>query len=331
VLFAGTLQGHLLVSRDAGIHWRHLWQLPGGVLALAVAAEGRLLHAGTNHGLVWRSTDGGRHWQQVNTHWAQTTRVPALAVEPQHPATVYAGTDNGLFRTLSGGRHWTRLVMPRPLPTPRHRAIEPVFSLAVAAHAPPAVWAGTWRPRTQGPHAAGPALYRSSDGGLTWTPGVLGVPASGSGIYVLALASPAMQPRVLYVGTQSGVYTLRETSPQTWARRGAILLAGQAVYALAVSPDAAQTLYMGTANGLSVARGGRPPALGRLVPADRRRVGVRVICVDPLHPQWAYAATDKGLLRTTDSGAHWTYWTCPLTACTGADVTSLAVAVTAPH
>jgi hypothetical protein len=162
---------------------------------------------------------------------------------------------------------------------------------------------------------------------------VLGVPPARSGVYVLALAASPAQAQTLYVGTHSGVYTVRETSPTRWAGRGAVLLGGRSVYALAVSrgPAGTSTLYAGTDNEVYVSRGGRTPFLGRIVPADHRRVGVRVVLSDPLHPLWAYAATDKGLLRTTDGGVHWGFWDCTLPWCTGADVTSLALVVAAPR
>jgi hypothetical protein len=99
------------------------------------------------------------------------------------------------------------------------------------------------------------------------------------------------------------------------------------VYALAVSAGTARTLYVGTATGVYVARGSSTPVRGRVVPADQRRLGVRVLLGDPLQAHWAYAATDKGVLRTSDGGLHWRFWTCHGPGCTRADVTSLALAV----
>jgi photosystem II stability/assembly factor-like uncharacterized protein len=327
VLFAGTMQGDLLMSADAGTHWRHLWKSPGGLIALAVAAEGRVLYAGTNHARVWRSADGGRHWRQVNGRWPHVTRVQALAVHPRNANIVYAGTDDGLYRSATGGMPWARLVLPRTARARRSPAIQPVFSIVFDGQTPPNAWAGTWSPPAQGAGAAAPALYQSVDRGQTWRPLPAGLPPARSGVYVVALAPSPAPSRELSIGTSSGVYTLRETNARTWGRRGDVVLGGTTVYALAVGVGTAGTLYVGTASGVYVVRDRSSPVRGLVVPADQRRLGVRVLLGDPLRARWAYAATDKGVLRTTDGGLHWRFWTCRVPGCTRADVTSLALAV----
>jgi photosystem II stability/assembly factor-like uncharacterized protein len=53
---------------------------------------------------ILKSTDGGRSWSSVDS--GLTAPVRALLIDPQTPATLYAGTDVGVFRSFDGGVSW---------------------------------------------------------------------------------------------------------------------------------------------------------------------------------------------------------------------------------
>ena len=56
---------------------------------------------------MFKSTDGGGHWSAANTGLT-TMCVNALAIDPQTPSTLYAGTvDAGVFKSTDGGGHWS--------------------------------------------------------------------------------------------------------------------------------------------------------------------------------------------------------------------------------
>jgi hypothetical protein len=85
----------------------------GTIGALAVSdANTNLLFigfAGFGMSHVWRSTDGGVHWQ--NASGAAGTTLPdipvnALVIDPDNSDAVYAATDIGVFRTRDGGTTW---------------------------------------------------------------------------------------------------------------------------------------------------------------------------------------------------------------------------------
>ena len=58
---------------------------------------------------VYKSTDGGAHWTASNIDPAVFV-VTVVAVDPQTPTTVYAGTSGfdvwGVFKSVDGGIHW---------------------------------------------------------------------------------------------------------------------------------------------------------------------------------------------------------------------------------
>lgn len=86
----------------------------------------RLMYAGTGEGLmptlprldgspgvgIYKSIDGGETWQHLpsTVSWADDARrfVNRLAVHPDNPDIVIAATDDGIWRTTSGGDQWTK-------------------------------------------------------------------------------------------------------------------------------------------------------------------------------------------------------------------------------
>ena len=85
-----------------------------------VAALGHQWSANAERG-VFRTTDGGRHWDHV-LRIDDSTGVDDIAMDPSDPQILYAwgwtieaGTSGGLFKTTNGGRTWRRITggLPR--------------------------------------------------------------------------------------------------------------------------------------------------------------------------------------------------------------------------
>jgi hypothetical protein len=58
-------------------------------------------------GGLWKSIDGGASWR--NLFPTSPTNVYTLAIDPQSPSTIYAGTESGLARSTDGGENWTMI------------------------------------------------------------------------------------------------------------------------------------------------------------------------------------------------------------------------------
>jgi hypothetical protein len=58
---------------------------------------------------VFKSTDGGANWATANTGLNNTSSVPALAIDPTTPTTLYAGTNSGVFKSTDGGATWAAI------------------------------------------------------------------------------------------------------------------------------------------------------------------------------------------------------------------------------
>lgn len=143
------------------------------------------------------------------------TQVHALATGPTGTDLVFAATSNGVFRSSDRGSTW------------RPHGLEDldVRSLAVAASDPERVYAGV-RP---------PGVYRSDDGGMTWTAceafqSIRGrrlwrSPASSPfTAYVQGLAVSSTDPDLVVAGIEFGAVVRSTDGGDTWSnhRRKAI-------------------------------------------------------------------------------------------------------------
>ena len=123
VIYAGTDDGNLHVTRDDGRHWNNLTKLLPGpqdrfinrVLpshhdaATAYAAYGRYLEANDFTPYLFKTTDYGQTWKSVAGDLPKMAVVKGLAEHPRNPNLLFAGVHNGAFVTIDGGKHWTRL------------------------------------------------------------------------------------------------------------------------------------------------------------------------------------------------------------------------------
>ena len=119
-----------------------------------------VMFAGAGH---WTTKSGDRYrgglfrraideesWQAVTSGLPDNVEVRAFLVHPQKPDVIYAGTQDGPYRSTDKGRSWERLGFPQ------RGAV--VWSLAFHPTNPEVMYAGT----------APVTIYRSVDGGDNW-------------------------------------------------------------------------------------------------------------------------------------------------------------------
>jgi hypothetical protein len=88
------------------------WQQTGGpeggqITALAVDPNNsQTLYAGTNHGRIFKTINGGTSWSAVNTGLTNPGYITRLAITPSNSQIIYAVT-GGLFKSVNGGAFWS--------------------------------------------------------------------------------------------------------------------------------------------------------------------------------------------------------------------------------
>lgn len=123
LLWAGTDDGKLWRSDDDGEHWTDLTaQLPAAsrgqwlsrIEASPHDAQTAFLaldahRSGDFAPRAWRTTDGGRTWQDIASDLPKDGPVKVVRQDLVNPALLYVGTEFGLFVSLDSGAHWLKL------------------------------------------------------------------------------------------------------------------------------------------------------------------------------------------------------------------------------
>jgi photosystem II stability/assembly factor-like uncharacterized protein len=155
-VYVGTRQGDIYRSSSGGDAdtWSLLANVGGRVRSLVLSPQflvDRVIFVSTVNG-IFKSVDAGVNWQRTGP-----AGISMLAISSDYSSdgTVFAGTDSGVFVTRDEGAAWTELVTP-PLSTSTDVeaiAVSPTYG---ADH-------------TVLVSVLGKGLYRSTDGGMTFT------------------------------------------------------------------------------------------------------------------------------------------------------------------
>ncbi len=146
--------------------------------------------------------------------------INVVALDPLSPATIYAGTAGGIFRSTNGGGAWRSLVNLF------------VKSMALAPDAS-IFYAGT-----RG------GVYRSANHGANWLVANTGL----ANFSVNALVLDPANPKTVYAGTGHGIFkSINAGTNWVSVTNG---LTALIINALAIDPATPSTIYAGTINGL---------------------------------------------------------------------------------
>ncbi|NNC74038.1 MAG: hypothetical protein HKN93_00870, partial [Acidimicrobiia bacterium] len=219
------LDGAVFGSSDNGGAWTELGTgLPDDSVATLVTLPGAgdVLRAGTWGGGVWAWDGSGPGWGEWNTGMPATyLRVNSLVLN-EPTSTLYAAMDSyGIYTTGTASVNWQAATAGLP-----HLEMR---ALAVFPGDPPVLYAGgsysSWKNDYGG-------VYRSADGGATWTGAGLAEAWIGT---VEALVIHPSDSDVVYAGTSAGVFKTIDAGAN-WSQVGTFGSVS-ALYLDPVSPD----------------------------------------------------------------------------------------------
>ena len=268
------------------LRWRYIGPEGNRTDAVAgVPGDPLVFYAGAASGGIWKTTDGGIHWEPIFDD-QPVSSIGSLAVAPSDPNVVWAGTGEpfirshisvgeGIFKSTDAGKTWTRMGLEKTGRIARV-IIHPTDPNTVIACA-----LG---------HAYGPqperGVFRTTDGGKTWERTLFVDERTGCS----DLAIDPSNPRILFAG-------MWQLEIHTWGRES-----GGAGSGLFTSRDGGATWTRLSGRGLPAKPVGKVAvAIARSNP---NRVYTLIETGDgiPLNGQ----ETDKGQIwRTDDGGASW--------------------------
>jgi len=315
------------VERAVAAKWTAVGPNGGAVRTLAAApAPSRTLYAGTAGGF-YVSTDAGATWILQARQIGQQP-IDAIAVDPVHPQTLYAGTPReGVWKSTDGGASWNPANHGLPALGVHRLAIDPVRSAVLYAsqtNVPSGLFKTTdggnsWKRATQGLDddriegiAIDPAstsvlyvaerengLFKSTDAGATWHHPV--TPFAGA-VRVEARREPAGSGGSTFL---FAVATATMTEPEAIFRSAD---GGATWVDVTPGPTALSTDYplaFGP-GGMLYTNGAKSADLGdHWMATTKVGPGVNALLVDLSAAQTLYAAGNSGVSKSVDGAGSW--------------------------
>jgi photosystem II stability/assembly factor-like uncharacterized protein len=186
VFYFGSTGGGVWKTTDGGQYWENIsdgFFKRASVGAIAVAeSDPNVIYVGmgettirgnVSHGDgVYRSTDGGQTWTHLGLE--DTRHIGKIRIHPHDPELLYVAAlghahgpnrQRGVFRSRDGGKTWEHILFLNEEVGSHDIALDP--------HNPRILYAALWRarrlPHTLNSGGEGCGLYKSTDGGETWT------------------------------------------------------------------------------------------------------------------------------------------------------------------
>ncbi|MGH9449017.1 MAG: WD40/YVTN/BNR-like repeat-containing protein [Terriglobia bacterium] len=335
LFYFGGVDGGVWKTTDAGRVWRPLWthEPVASIGALAVApSDPKIIYAGTGEADirsdismgdgVYKSVDAGKTWRNVGLQG--TRHIGKILVDPKNANVVLVAAlghaygpnpERGVFRSTDGGHTWEKVLYKDENTGAIDLCFDPansqvVYAALYSAHRVP--WS-TYAP-AEGP---GSGIYKSSNGGVTWTrlAGIKGtagrgLPTGPMGRIGLAVGYGKDGSRVyalIEARKQGGLYR-SDDAGVTWRRVSKdprITERGWYFGNVIVDPHEADIVYVADVSLYRSTDGGRTFTAFKGAPGGD---DYHALWIDPMNSHRMVLCSDQGTVVTVDGGKTWTSW-----------------------
>jgi photosystem II stability/assembly factor-like uncharacterized protein len=233
--YFGATGGGVWKTTDAGSNWKNIsdkyFGSTIGAVAVAPGDEDRVyvgegentIRGNVSEGLggMWRSDDGGRTWKNIGLKDGR--HIVRIVVHPKDPNTVWVAVlghafgpneTRGVYKTTDGGKTWKRTLFVNN----QSGAVD----LVMEPGNPSVFYAGTWRmirtPFSMESGGEGSGLWKSTDGGETWTniSAKKGLPKGVWGIVGVAVAPSNPDKLYALIENANGGMFASSDGGETW-------------------------------------------------------------------------------------------------------------------
>ena len=260
---------------------------------------------------VYKSADGGKSWENMGLK--ESRQIGGIVIDPRNSDVVFVaaegsawgpGGDRGLYKTTNGGTTWEKVLDVSENTGINNVVMDPVN---------PDMMYATSEQRRRHVHTkigGGPesAVYRSFDGGATWTKSMSGLPSVDIGGMGIAV-SPA-DHNVVYLIVEAaedkGGFFRSTDRGASWTKMSDHHSSGQYYNEIYCDPLDVDRVYSMETYSKYTDDGGKTwHNLGR----DGRHVDDHALWIDPDDTRHLLIGGDGGVYETFDAGASWLFKT----------------------
>lgn len=325
IYYIGADGGGVWKTNDGGVTWKPIFdgQLAPSIGALAVApSKPNIIYVGTGVNTVYgdvtygngvyRSTNGGETWQHLGLE--DTQHIARVIVDPRNPEVVLVAAlghaygsneERGVFRSTDGGKNWKKVLFKDNTTGAVDLCFEPGNPNVVYA----TLWHATWKPDVKDqPFEPGSGLYKSKDGGVTWTQITgNGLPAVNWGRAGVAVAPGARVYLIIEAKEKKGGLFRSDDGGATWRKITEDPRIGTSWYMgeIFVDPKNPDVVYVPLQNFYQSKDGGKGFTAIKGAPGGD---DYHTMWIDPTNPQRMILGTDQGATITMNEAETWSPW-----------------------
>jgi photosystem II stability/assembly factor-like uncharacterized protein len=353
VFYIGFDNGGVWRSSDYGNNWEPLFdhEATGSIGAIAVAPSApNVIYVGTGAGIIrpdlatgngmYRSNDTGRTWTHLGLD--ETQMIAYVDVDPANPDRLFVAAlghpygpnaERGVYRSTDGGRTFAKVLYKDEYTSANEVRIDPSNANTVYA----ALWQqqstfyeyAAFGPDSTWPGAGG--IYKSTDGGTTWTQLTTGLPPVLEANIAIAPSNPQViyamvasvnpaggsGPVGFYKSSDGGAHwtlrtripgssaTLGDTTAVTADPRPLGRIGGGDLPPIVVDPKNENVIYSASIVMWRTEDGGTSWSAVRGSPGgdDYQRIWIH-----PDDPNLILAVSDQGAVISSNRGKSWSNW-----------------------
>jgi photosystem II stability/assembly factor-like uncharacterized protein len=334
VFFVGTATGGLWKTEDHGTSWTPLFdeQSTSSIGDVTIdQANPNLVWVGTGEPQnrqsspwgngVYKSTDGGVTWTHMGLE--NTKHIGRIVINPRNPDIVWVAAvgdlwgpnpERGVYKTTDGGESWERVLFIDDDTGAIDLAIDPAD--------PNTLFAAMYQRRRTGwgfnGGGPGSGLYRTMDGGTTWTELTDGLPEGDKGrigidvfrqngniVYALVEADPREAGQGFGGGPggprKSGIFRSTDRGT-TWEKMSDTNPRAMYYSQVRIDPTNSDRVYV-LSSALMVSEDGGKTFRGD--GATQIHVDHHALWIDPNDPDHLILGSDGGVSASWDGTGHW--------------------------
>ncbi len=320
--YFGAANGGVWKTIDGGSNWKNITDkyFGGSVGAVTIApSDESILYVGEGEqtmrgnvtegiGGMWRSNDGGRTWSNIGLK--DTRHIVKIIVHPTNPNIVWVAAmghlfgpneDRGIFKTMDGGKTWKKVLYVNEQTGCSDIIMEPGN--------PSTMYAGTWHvirtAYSMESGGEGSALWKSTDGGETWTniSNKKGLPKGIWGVVTVTVAPSNTDKLYAVIENAKGGLFVSTDAGETWELQSSDNNIRQRAWYYSrvfVDPKNENTVYCPNVNFMRSKDGGKTfQAVNSTPHGDHHD-----LWIDPEDPSRMIVADDGGAQVSFDAAAN---------------------------